>query len=127
MEAKAHIPEAVSGGTKASISSRKLIDRSLAAIRKHLAPRSKTNWAGAFYQYANRLAYQFWPRVLNGIDSSLVFVDFTNAVDMDGPTTEAEWRGAVRMIHAVLGLPANLESFRVYHAYIDARHLTDAA
>jgi hypothetical protein len=64
--------------------------------------------------------------VLNNIDSSLVFLDFTNAADMDGPTSEEEWKGATRMIHAVLGLPANLEHFGVYHAYLDARQLTDA-
>ena len=40
--------------------------------------------------------------------------------------TEAEWRGATRMIHAVLGLPADLENFGVHHAYVDARQLTDS-
>jgi hypothetical protein len=35
--------------------------------------------------------------------------------------------GATRLLHAVLGLPASLEHFGVYHAYIDARQLTDAA
>lgn len=125
IEAKAHIPEAASPGTKASPKSRQLIEKSLLATRKHLAPRSSALWTGTFYQYANRLAYQYYLRVLNGIDSSLVFLDFTNAVDMDGPSTEQEWRGATRMIHAVLGLPANLENFGVFHAYIDARHLTD--
>ena len=126
VEAKAHIPEAASPGTKASPKSSRLIEKSLLRTRKHLAPRSKSAWTGTFYQYANRLAYQYYFRVLNGIDSSLVFLDFTNAVDMDGPATEKEWRGATRMIHAVLGLPANLERFGVFHAYMDARHLTDA-
>ncbi len=125
VEAKAHIPEAASPGTKASPKSRQLIEKSLLATRKHLAPRSSAVWTGTFYQYANRLAYQYYLRVLNGFDSSLVFLDFTNAVDMDGPTTVREWRGATRMIHAVLGLRANLEDFGVFHAYIDAGQLTD--
>ena len=125
VEAKAHIPEAASPGTQASPKSRQLIEKSLLATRKHLAPRSSAVWTGTFYQYANRLAFQYYLRVLNGIDSSLVFLDFTNAVDMDGPATSQEWRGATRMIHAVLGLPASLEGFGVYHAYIDARQLTD--
>ena len=56
-----------------------------------------------------------------------MFLDFTNAVDMDGPTTEEEWRGATRLIHAILGLLATLDGFGVYHAYIDARQLADAA
>ena len=80
-----------------------------------------------FYQYANRLAHQFYFRSLNGLESSLVFLYFTNAVDMDGPATEEEWHGASRLIHAVLGLPADLSSFGIYHAFIDARQLADAA
>lgn len=127
IEAKAHIPEAASPGTKASPKSFNLIENSLLETRKYLAPRSKAIWTGTFYQYANRLAYQYYLRVLNGVNSSLVFLDFTNAVDMDGPTTEEEWHGATRMIHAVLGLPATLEKFSVFHAYVDARNLTDVA
>ena len=126
VEAKAHIPESASPGTKASTASRKLIEASLMATRKHLAPKSSAFWTGTFYQYANRLAYQYYLRKLNQIESSLVFLNFTNAVDMDGPTTEEEWHGATRLVHAVLGLPANLEHFGVYHAYIDAKLLTDA-
>lgn len=125
LEAKAHIPEAASPGSKASPKSLELIEKSLAATRKHIAPRSKAVWSGTFYQYANRLAYQYWLTHLNGFNSALVFLDFTNAADMDGPATEQEWQGATRMIHAVLGLPKNLEKFGVYHAYVDARQLTD--
>ena len=125
VEAKAHIPEAASPGTKASPRSRQLIERSLLKTRRHLAPKSKAIWTGTFYQYANRLAHQFFLCELNGIESKLVFLDFTNASDMDGPTTEQEWRGATRMIHAILGLPPSLEQFGVYHAYLDARQLTD--
>jgi hypothetical protein len=79
VEAKAHIPEAVSCGTRASETSRELIETSLAQVRRHLAPRSKADWTGHFYQYANRLAYQFYMRILNKVDSSLVFLCFTNA------------------------------------------------
>ncbi|HRY15539.1 MAG: hypothetical protein KDJ31_14095 [Candidatus Competibacteraceae bacterium] len=125
VEAKAHIPEAASPGTKAAPKSLELIEQSLQATRKYLAPRASASWTGTFYQYANRLAYQYFLRVLNSLDSSLVFLDFTNAVDMDGPATEEEWRGAIRMIHAVLGLPANLEYFGVYHAFMDARAVAD--
>ena len=57
VEAKAHIPEAASPGSKASPTSRKLIDASLDAARHHLAPRSKAVWGELFYQYANRLAF----------------------------------------------------------------------
>jgi hypothetical protein len=127
VEAKAHIPEAASPGTRASEKSRLLIESSLAQARRHFAPKSKADWTGLFYQYANRLAYQFYFRQLNGFESSLVFLYFTNAVDMDGPATEEEWEGASRLIHAVLGLPADLSPFGAYHAFIDARQLADAA
>jgi hypothetical protein len=116
LEAKAHIPEAASPGTKATPKSRALIDRSLESARRHYAPKSSARWSGHFYQYANRLAYQFWLRAQNGVPSSLVFLYFTNAVDMDGPATEEEWRGAPRLVHAVLGLPADLTKFGVHTA-----------
>lgn len=123
VEAKAHIPEAASPGTRASEKSRALIESSLAAARRYFAPRSKADWTGLFYQYANRLAYQFYFKKLNGVDSSLVFLYFTNAVDMGGPATEEEWLGASRLIHAILGLPTDLSSFGVYHAFVDTRQL----
>lgn len=127
VEAKAHIPEAASPGTRASEKSRALIESSLAAARRYFAPRSKADWSGLFYQYANRLAYQFYFRELNEVESSLVFLYFTNAVDMDGPATEEEWHGASRLIHAILGLPPDISSFGIYHAFVDARQLADAA
>jgi hypothetical protein len=80
-----------------------------------------------FYQYANRLAHQYYFRQLNGIESTLVFLYFTNAVDMDGPATEEEWHGAMRLIHTILGLPADLSRFGVYHAFLDARDVVQAA
>ena len=54
-----------------------------------------------------------------------MFLDFINAQDMNGPNSEDEWKGATHMIHAVFGLPKNIEGFGVYHAYIDARLLTN--
>ena len=63
---------------------------------------------------------------LNGVNSKVVFLDFCNAQDMDGPETELEWKGATRLIHAQLGLPADLTEFGIYHAYMDASQLADA-
>jgi hypothetical protein len=126
VEAKAHIAEAASSPTRASAKSRGLIERSLLAARRYFAPRSKVDWTCTFFQYANRLAYQYYLREHNGIDSSLVFLYFTNAVDMDGPATEEEWHGATRLIHVLMGLPADLRPWRIYEASIDARHLADA-
>ena len=42
---------------------------------------------------------------------------------MKGPETREEWLGAIRLVHAVLGLPEKLEKFGVYHAFLDSRAL----
>lgn len=123
LEAKAHIPEMASPGTKASEESRLKIERSLEMVRRHYAPRASATWTGTFYQYANRLAFQFYLNELNGVDSRLVFLSFINAREMNGPTSVEEWHGATRLLHAVLGLPADLREFGVFHAFVDAREV----
>ena len=124
VEAKAHIPEAVSRVKASSEASKRLIQKSLALAQRHYTRKNKEAWSAPFYQYANRLAYQYWLRELNRIESSLVFLYFTNAKDMSGPKTQQEWLGAIRLIHAVLGLPDRLDKFGVYHAFLDASALT---
>lgn len=126
VEAKAHIPEAASLKSQATHTSLEHIRRSLDAARAVYAPRSSADWSGHFYQYANRLAFQLFLRKTNNLPSKLVFLYFTNAVDMNGPESELEWHGAIRLIHTVLGLPADLKRFGVFHAFIDARQLTEA-
>lgn len=125
VEAKAHIPEAASPPSKASESSLTLIRRSLDEARNYYAPRSKVDWSASLYQYANRLAFQYLFAHLNGLPSRLVFLDFYNAADVEGPESEAEWRGATRLMHALLGLPADLTKHGVFHAYVNARLLAE--
>ncbi len=50
-----------------------------------------------------------------------MFLDFFNAEDVQGPESEAEWRGATRLIHPLLGLPPDLTKHGVFHAFVDAR------
>jgi len=126
LEAKAHIPESASPGTKATPKSRTLIEKSLVEARRYISPRSKAIWSSTFYQYANRLAFQYYLRRVNDIRSRLVFLYFTNAVDVDGPRTVQEWKGAIRLIHSVLGIPAELKDFGVYEAFVDAKLLADS-
>lgn len=52
-----------------------------------------------------------------------MFLYFVNAEDMQGPETEAEWRGANRLIHAALGLPERLEKHGVFDAFVDVASL----
>jgi hypothetical protein len=126
VEAKAHIAEAASPATKASTESRKLIDESLAKARQFYAPKASADWSIHFYQYANRLAHHYFLREVNGINSTLAFLYFLNADDMLGPASEDEWRGASRLIHAVLGVPKDLTSYGVFDVFLDTRLLQDA-
>lgn len=124
LEAKAHIPEAASPSSKASQESLQLIEASLEMAHKFYSSRSTSRWSSTFYQYANRLAHHYYLRELNKIPSVLVFLNFINAIEMGGPTSVQEWKGAIRLLHAVLGLPPDLKSYGVYHAYIDAKLLS---
>lgn len=126
LEAKAHIPEAASPASRASPTSFQLIERSLHEARSFYAPKATAAWSKLFYQYANRLAHQYFLRELNAVPSSLVFLYFVNADDMLGPMSEEEWHGAVRLIHAVLGLPKDLKRYGVFDAFLDARLLQDS-
>jgi hypothetical protein len=126
VEAKAHIPEAASSGSRATPASLRLITRSLEEARRSYAPKATADWSGTFYQYANRLAHHYFLTRVNRLSSLLVFVYFTNAPKMNGPESESEWKGAVRLLHAALGLPAHLESWGVFETFIDVRQLEDA-
>jgi hypothetical protein len=48
---------------------------------------------------------------------------FCNAADVQGPETEQEWHGAIRLIHALLGLPDDLSDKGVHDAFVDVRSL----
>lgn len=62
------------------------------------------DWTSTFYQYANRLAHLYYLREINQLPAWLVFVYFTGDEEMKGPRSEAEWRAALTVLHAALGL-----------------------
>ena len=119
VEAKAHIAEAASPGTKASLTSLELIQRSLAEARRFYAPKATAEWSGTFYQYANRLALHFLFRKLNRLPSHLVFLYFINANDVNGPSSELEWQGATQLLHAALGLAPGKLPEGVHEVFLD--------
>jgi hypothetical protein len=125
VEAKAHIPEMASPPTRATPKSYDLISRSLEEARRWYAPKATAEWSGTFYQYANRLAHHYLLDEVNKVPSILVFVYFTAADDMRGPENECEWRGAVRLLHAALGLPAYLATRGVFDAFVNVKLLKD--
>jgi hypothetical protein len=126
LEAKAHIGEAASPGTKASPVSLQKIQKALGEARRFYAPDTNAHWDRVFYQHANRLAHQFLLRELNNVDSRLVFLYFLNARDVGGPMSQDAWHGATKLIHAALGLPSDLSAFRVHDAYVDVEQLLHA-
>lgn len=126
VEAKAHIPEVLSPPSKAGPKSKPVIEAALEEARRFYAPRSSKVWSEHFYQYANRLAHQYLVAHVNRLPSKLVFLDFYNARDMNGPTSAEEWIGVAKLIHAFLGLPESLERFGVYHAFVNVAELESA-
>lgn len=120
IEAKAHIPEMVSPATSARGASLALIERSLRDTKKALGSTSPNAWTGTFYQYANRLAFLYLLRDLNKLPVHLAFLYFTHAPDLEGAPGEAEWRGAIKVVHAYLGLGRHRLSPYVGEAFFDA-------
>ncbi len=125
VETKAHIPELASPGCRATSASMKLISDSLAEARHHFAPKATADWSGLFYQYANRLAHHYLLRHINGLPAHTVFLHFLNAEDVKGPRSELEWRGAIRLVHAVLGLGERIDPY-VHDIFVDVADLAVA-
>lgn len=125
VEAKAHIPEIISGRTRASGDSRNRIGAALRETQQALAPRSLdyVDWSGAFYQYANRLAHLYLLRELNGLPAHLVYVYFLNARDVSGPSEVAEWVGAIKVVEGYLGLGQHRLSRYIHKLFVDVRPL----
>jgi hypothetical protein len=104
VEAKANIPEIISGGTKATEPSLSLIQSSLQETMEYLHVSGKLDWSETFYQYANRLAHLYYLRVKNEIPAYLINVYFIGDRSVDGPQTVEEWKGAIQVMKALLGV-----------------------
>jgi len=121
LEAKSHIPEAISPPSRASEQSLKLIRTSLDETKTYLNGRPDADWAGIFYQVTNRLAHLYLLKTLNKVPTHLVFVYFVGDQEMNGPETVDEWKGAVRTIETFLGVERTRLSPFVHHVYLDVR------
>jgi hypothetical protein len=104
IEAKAHIPELLSPPTQATGRSLRTIRASLDRVKRAVGSRAAADWSGPYYQYTNRLAHLYFFRNLNRIPAYLVFVYLLNDADMQGAKTAEEWAGAIRLMHAQLGI-----------------------
>lgn len=124
VEAKAHLEEMVSSGSRAKLlKSRKLIRKSLAETRATLAPRA-VSWPDSFYQFTNRLAHLYFLRALNHVPARMVFVYFIGDEDVGGPKTREEWEDAIKKTEDDLGLGQHELSAYVHHAFVTVNDLT---
>jgi hypothetical protein len=119
VEAKAHIAELASPGSRAGEKSLARIEEAFKVVRAAIAPRSSASWTSTFYQYANRLAFLYLLRE-NGVDAHLLHVLFLNARDVRGPGEVAEWHGALKLLRASLGLSDHRLQAFVHEVYVDA-------
>ncbi len=123
VEAKAHIPEIVSTPCRAEGASMDLIRRSLEETCGYLHGGDGHDWTARFYQYTNRLAHLYLLRVLNGLPAWLVLFCFVGDEEVGGPETPDEWRGALALLDAYLGLRRHRLSPFVLHLMIDVREV----
>jgi hypothetical protein len=124
VEAKAHLTELISGGTRALEPAATLIRASLQGVRDRLAPGSDADWSSRYYQYANRLAHLCFLRD-RGVDAHLAFVYFFNAPGMRGPTSAGGWQAAIETVEKHLGLGDHGLRPYVHKLFIDARDIPD--
>ncbi len=120
-EAKAHVGEMVST-CQASPKSRAQIETALSDTKVAFGAASGADWLTGYYQYANRLAHQFFLRRA-GVHAWLVFLYFTNDAEMQGPTSEAAWHVHLEEVHRQLGLPSNTRIPGVLNVFVDSREL----
>jgi len=122
VEAKSHISELVSTLQAKDEESVKRIRRSLEETRQFLHANSEIDWSQSFYQYANRLAHLYLLRH-NEVPTYLVFVYFINDLEMNGPATIEEWKGATRLLHSYLGIGRHKLQSSIADVFIDVADL----
>ncbi|NUR19676.1 MAG: hypothetical protein HOQ12_09115 [Gemmatimonadaceae bacterium] len=130
VEAKAHMVEMMSGDSRASEKSKMQIEEALQAVRQELAPRNTLQWSlwnGPFYQYANRLAHLHFLRGNAKADVHLVYIYFLNAPGVDTVRTVEEWRGAIKLIDAYMGLGRHRLQQYVHKIFVDVKDIEGAA
>jgi len=123
VEAKSHIDEMISTMQAKSKESRKKICDSLEKTKQFLNARPEVEWSSVFYQYANRLSHLYLLKQLNQLPAYLVFVYFINDLEMKGPKTIDEWKGAIKLLRSYMGIRRHkLQNF-ITELFIDVSGL----
>jgi hypothetical protein len=120
VEAKSHISELFSTLCAKDKDSMERIQKSLAEIKHYLGSKTEFDWSKSFYQYTNRLAHLYLLRK-NELPAYLVFVYFTNDLEMKGPTTFDEWKGAIKLLHSCLGIGRHKLQDNMVEIFVDTR------
>jgi hypothetical protein len=124
VEAKSHISELISTLKAKNPNSERRITESLKETMDHLGSETDFDWSRGFYQYANRLAYLYLLRK-NQLPAYLVFVYFVNDLEMRGPTTIHEWKGAIELLHSYLGIRKHQLQKFITKIFIDVNDLNN--
>ena len=120
VEAKAHVSELISSSQAKSARSKSLIKKSLDETRAYLNLNPDFDFTKGLYQYCNRLAHLYLLRTVNDIPAYLVFVYFIND-NTHMPTRKDEWRGALQLMHSLLGSNSHKLARYIIDVFIDLR------
>lgn len=123
VEAKSHIPELISSLRAENENSIRLIRESLEKTKEYLGAEQEVDWTDRYYQYTNRLAHLYFLRVTNKVPAFLVFVYFVNDIEQGGPTSVAEWKESLKMLHSYLGLGRYILQKYICDIFIDVKKL----
>jgi hypothetical protein len=123
IEAKANVSELVSPASEASPESAALITQSMNEAKPAFGAPKSAGWSGTYYQYANRLAHLYLLRECNKVDAFLVFLYFTGAKDVGGPSGESGWADAILSAHQTLQVGKGRLTPFVIDLFIDVSHL----
>lgn len=123
VEAKSHISELSSSLRAKNPNSKRLILKSLNQTRTYLGSNGKVDWSKGFYQYTNRLAHLYFLRVKNQLPAYLVNVYFINDLEVKGPKSISEWKGALNLLRSYLGIGRHKLQSYILDVFIDINDL----
>jgi hypothetical protein len=125
VEAKAHVSELKSDGTKATGNSLNLIHNSLNETKRFLDINNVIDWSEKYYQYANRLAHlYFFKEKLHYSKVFLINIYFLEDMSVKRPVTKQQWRKALKALKKSLGLCSqHILSEYMADIFIDVKEL----
>jgi hypothetical protein len=104
VEAKTHIGELCTPPSLGPVS--REIQAALDETALFIGAEPRAPWSSVFYQLTNRIAHLYFLR-RHGLRARLVLINFIGDSEMNGPSTEAEWRAAYQVVWHVLGIPTH--------------------